>query len=165
MTMRTVRRIIVHHSAGSWARDDAEDARAEHILVRKWSDLGYHFVIDRNGVHLGRPLWMVGAHDQGQNDDSVGVMLVGDWRAGHDGDPRTKAPAAWAQLVRIVADLCDWFDLDTALGVEGHRENEPATTATECPGFEPGWLRTSVTAERQRRRREAPSLYPYTSKV
>lgn len=157
-----VRRVIVHHSASAHAHHDAEDCRSEHIRIRHWKDLGYHFVIDRGGVALGRPLWLMGAHDAGQNADSIGVLLVGDWRTGKDGNPWESRPMAWVQLVWLCADLLDALDLPTT-ALEGHQQNEPRATPTLCPGFPPQRLRDAVSSERKRRRMEAPDLYPYTT--
>lgn len=131
-------------------------------MVRQWhrdrgyTDVGYHYIIDATGlIHLGRPVWQVGAHDAGENTGSVGVCLLGDFRDGHDGTP---GAAQWRAAVVLCADLLDHFDLPTT-ALHGHRENEPATTPTECPGFPPQTLRDIVQQERKRRRDVAHGLY------
>lgn len=52
--------------------------------IRKWhkargfNDIGYHFVIKRNGeIEIGRTLNDIGAHCKGYNIDSVGTCLIG----------------------------------------------------------------------------------------
>lgn len=155
----SVRRIVVHHSASPRKTTDAEDIRRWHIEDRGWEDIGYHLVIQRGRVVLGRPLWRVGAHDGGENHETLGVLLVGDYTK------ETPGSWAWPQLVQTCADLLDWFDLDTDEGLRGHGEDEPSDTPTLCPGFNVGALRLAVRTERQRRRRVASGLYPYTERT
>ncbi|MEO9494316.1 MAG: N-acetylmuramoyl-L-alanine amidase [Vibrio splendidus] len=52
--------------------------------IRRWHkkrgrrDVGYHFVIRRNGdVELGRPLSQTGAYVKGNNKDNIGICMVG----------------------------------------------------------------------------------------
>lgn len=143
--MREIDRIIVHHSAGP-KTESMEAIRRYHIEERAYTDIAYHVVLERGRVRLGRPWWLIGAHDMGENTTSIGICVVGDYRPGHDefGEWR------WGQLVTLCADFCEWFDLPAAK-VYGHRENEPPETPTECPGFDPQKLRDAVFAELMRR--------------
>lgn len=152
-------RVIVHHSASPVASTTSETVRGWH-KDRGYEDVGYHLLIDGKGqVHLGRPLWRVGAHDGGENSTSLGVCILGDWRPDHDG--YLPGDVQWRAAVTLCADLLDQLDLPTS-SLRGHREDEPATTPTECPGFAPERLRDQVTVERQRRRKTG--LYPYTTR-
>ena len=46
--------------------------------ARGWSQIGYHFLIRRNGfVEVGRHPDEVGAHCKGHNYESIGVALAG----------------------------------------------------------------------------------------
>jgi N-acetylmuramoyl-L-alanine amidase len=46
--------------------------------ARGWSGVGYHYIIRRSGmVEVGRPETEIGAHTQGQNENSLGICLVG----------------------------------------------------------------------------------------
>lgn len=83
--MREVNQIIVHSSATRPDQDvDAAMIRRWH-LNRGWSDIGYHYVIKRNGlVELGRDLdgdgnvnEEVGAHAFGFNQNSIGICMIG----------------------------------------------------------------------------------------
>ena len=57
---------------------DAETIRDWHVNGNGWSDIGYHYVIKRNGlVEAGRPVSISGAHAKGHNADSIGICLVG----------------------------------------------------------------------------------------
>ncbi|CAK2011153.1 N-acetylmuramoyl-L-alanine amidase [Vibrio crassostreae] len=70
--------ITVHCSATPPQQDvDVAEIRRWH-KKRGWRDVGYHFVIRRNGdVELGRPLSQTGAHVKGHNKSNIGVCLVG----------------------------------------------------------------------------------------
>lgn len=143
---RRINKIIVHHSAGR-PTESVEAVRRFHTAPpphgRGWSDIGYHVVIrlGDDGIwtmERARPVHLVGAHDGGQNADSIGVCLFGDYS---EADP---PDAAWDLLEFVVAHLVTVYGL-TVHDVEGHRENEPASTPTACPGFDPARLRASLT--------------------
>jgi N-acetylmuramoyl-L-alanine amidase len=54
------------------------DEIREWHLARGWSDIGYHFVIRRDGtVETGRQIDQIGAHARGHNEGSIGICLVG----------------------------------------------------------------------------------------
>jgi hypothetical protein len=52
--------IVVHHSATS-ENISAEDIRKIHI-GEGYNDIGYHFLINKQGLHVGRPILFNGAH-------------------------------------------------------------------------------------------------------
>lgn len=141
--MRQITKIIVHHTAGATTATVAE-LRKLH-LARGYSDIGYHWIIRKDGandpwlIEKGRDEGLIGAHDAGENTGSIGIVVCGDY---------TKiqmSREAWGLLVILVAERCRHYGL-TSYNVYGHRENEPATTQTQCPGFHPQLLRESVRA-------------------
>lgn len=71
--------LVVHCSATPAAMDiGAEEIREWHVEDNHWLDIGYHFVIRRDGsVELGRPLHAIGAGVNGANASTVHVCLVG----------------------------------------------------------------------------------------
>ena len=77
--MREINKIIIHCSATPENRKvTVDDIRRWHITERKWSDIGYHFVIHQDGsLHEGRDLIRIGSHVKGHNKDSIGVCYVG----------------------------------------------------------------------------------------
>jgi N-acetyl-anhydromuramyl-L-alanine amidase AmpD len=83
--MRHIDEIVIHCTATnpSWyadksAQDVAQEIRRWHTQERKWSDIGYHFIVHRNGeVATGRPVSRSGAHVAGHNKNTIGVSLVG----------------------------------------------------------------------------------------
>jgi len=120
--MRAVRRHIIHCSDSPDDRDvDAAEIKRWH-LERGWADIGYHFVIRRNGdIEGGRPLAQPGAHCEGHNRDSIGTCLVG--RHGFaEGQIRA------LKYLHMVLGL-----QFPGLTVHGHRDFNPRKT---CPNFE-----------------------------
>jgi hypothetical protein len=93
-TTRFLTEIIVHTSATriGWDGDDNalhmfEDVHTWHVDNNGWSDVGYHFMINRIGeLVIARPLSKVGAHTKDKNTHSVGIMLAG----GHGGSADEK---------------------------------------------------------------------------
>lgn len=78
MASRPLQEIIVHCSATRPSQDiGAAEIRKWH-LERGFNDIGYHYVIRRDGtVEKGRALNVVGAHCKGHNAYSIGICLVG----------------------------------------------------------------------------------------
>lgn len=145
-TRRTTRRIIVHHTATAetYTPKDLERDHAARGIARPG---GYHELIHRDRVTRTwrispiRAAHLLGAHDEGQNSDSYGIALAGNYQGGKRPDRN-----AWLILVAVVTARCLEYGLD-ADDVEGHREHEPATTPTACPGFDPAWLRNDVARQ------------------
>jgi len=104
---------VIHHSATE--SGDAAAFRRYHIEVKGWDDIGYHFVILRDGtIEPGRPLNKEGAHKRGRNRTHVGICLVGN-------DTFTKA-----QLVSLVELLKQLQGEHAIVAIEPHHE--------DCPG-------------------------------
>jgi N-acetyl-anhydromuramyl-L-alanine amidase AmpD len=76
---REINLIIIHCTATPPEFDiDVETVRRWHIFERGFNDIGYHYLIKRDGtLESGRPVDMVGAHASGYNQNSIGVALVG----------------------------------------------------------------------------------------
>lgn len=76
--MRIIKEIIIHCSDTSFDKDfHATDIRNWH-LERNFKDIGYHFVVDLDGViEIGRSTSLVGAHCTGHNQFSIGICYIG----------------------------------------------------------------------------------------
>lgn len=135
--MRELREIIVHCAAtrpdwmqGAGVQRKTKEITDWHVKGNGWSDIGYHFVIDRDGATAkGRPLSRAGAHVKGRNANSIGICLIG----GHGStendnffDHFTKEQdAALRQLISsLVAE-------HGAMAVYGHNQ----FAAKACPAF------------------------------
>lgn len=74
--MRTINKIIIHCTATD--NNCPVDRILKYHLSLGFSDFGYHYLIDSNGIVLsGRPVDQIGAHCKGQNKDSIGIALIG----------------------------------------------------------------------------------------
>ena len=138
--MRALHRIIIHCSATSAGMDiGVEEIRQWH-LHKGWSDIGYHYVIRRNGrLEIGRPLWRVGAHARGHNRDSIGVCLIG----GVDAEDRTKADcnytsAQWDELHLFISKTVREQRIQAA-NIVGHRDLPEVTKACPCFDVQAWW--------------------------
>jgi N-acetyl-anhydromuramyl-L-alanine amidase AmpD len=149
--VRPLNEIIVHCTATrpDWwgTRTTAQkvaEVRRWHIQDRKWSDIGYHFLIDRNGtVVAGRPLQTVGAHTQGHNTGTIGISLFG----GHgssatDAFAENYTPEQDKALRDLIAHLRTNYPSITK--VSGHNQY----AAKACPGFNvPTWYGEQSTTQ------------------
>lgn len=141
--MRPINEIIVHCSATrpEWMRDAKTSAKVAeirrwHVQDRGWSDIGYHYVIDRDGtVAKGRPIEKTGAHTQGKNTGTIGVCLIGGF--GSAATDKFEEHYSWQQHKALAALLVDLRNQFPAIAkVSGH--NQYAQKA--CPGFNvPSW--------------------------
>ena len=108
---RRIDKIIIHCSATPEGKDFTVDQIRQWHLDRGFSDVGYHYVIYRDGsVHRGRPETQVGAHTTGYNSYSIGICYIGGCaakkNANGDYPPKdTRTPAQRAALVRLVAEM------------------------------------------------------------
>ncbi|MEM8709705.1 MAG: peptidoglycan recognition family protein [Planctomycetota bacterium] len=101
--------ITVHHSVFAPSTGQLADSldvvrriQRQHIDVENYADIGYHFLIDREGrVIEGRRLRWQGAHagDSAKNRGNVGICLLGNFEVEHP------TPKALASLDRLVLEL------------------------------------------------------------
>lgn len=92
----------VHHGAGGDATlRTLLGYERFHVKTKGWRALGYSFAICYDGrkatIYVARGWGGVGAHTQGDNDESHGVVLVGDWTRGPVPEPMVAA-LAWLIL-------------------------------------------------------------------
>lgn len=150
----TVTHLIVHHSALTCEDGDWQNAVLDiwklHTHTNGWDDLGYNFLIDPGGViYEGRAGGdnVRGAHFICANDNTMGVVLLGDFR---ELEPTEQA-------IRSLIELLSWkcqregidprgksFHQGTKLhlnNIAGHRDGNVAPAdsgacpkGTECPG-------------------------------
>lgn len=103
----TVKLAVVHHSDSGNNYSPAEvpgilrSIQAFHMDGRGWSDIAYNFVVDKfGGVWEGRgggiDRSVIGAHAQGFNTNTVGVMVIGDYTAA------TPSPAVIESVSRVI---------------------------------------------------------------
>ena len=124
---RVIDTVIVHCSATSPSQDDVDVSmiRDWHVDGNGWSDIGYHFVITRQGViQEGRSVERAGAHAKGHNETSIGICLVG----GVDEDNEPQCNFSFQQYRALVSILSLYPDCK----VIGHNE----VSSKACPCFD-----------------------------
>ena len=138
-----------HHAAG-FSATTREDGLAQvraiqdlHQDVRGWSDIGYHFVIDRGGrLYQGRPflnnaeslsdlpVFAQGAHVGGANTGNIGICLLGCYHPPEGGHCQEEiTPEALNTYVTLFAFLSERYGV-AASQIRGHRD----FSSTACPG-------------------------------
>jgi len=77
--MRNINKVVVHCSDSDYPQhDNVETIYKWHVDERGWSDIGYHFVITKDGkINLCRPIPEIGSHCKGHNSNSIGICLTG----------------------------------------------------------------------------------------
>ena len=123
--------IVIHCSATPPTMDiGAETIRGWH-RARGWGDIGYHYVLRRNGVaEAGRPFDEVGAHAQGHNHNSVAICYVGGVDA--QGNPEDNRTDNQKDGLRALVAMCRMLYPDAE--VLGHRDLPGVAKA--CPSFD-----------------------------
>ncbi|MEM1269600.1 MAG: N-acetylmuramoyl-L-alanine amidase [Bacteroidota bacterium] len=138
-----------HHAAGFSASNLTDGIRQVkaiqtfHQNGRGWSDIGYHFVIDKAGnIFQGRPFlnaetpWedgpalVQGAHAGGANTGNIGICLLGCYHPPEGSTCRDEiSDAALQSYIDLFAFLSDRYGVD-ASRIRGHRD----FGSTACPG-------------------------------
>ena len=128
--MRKIDKIIIHCSATPEGKDfTVQQIREWHVKGNGWRDIGYHFVIYRDGsIHKGRPVEQVGAHTTGHNANSIGICYIGGCAADGKTPKDTRTEAQRLALIKLVRELKASYPSAT---IHGH--NEFANKA--CPSF------------------------------
>ena len=129
---RKITLIVVHCTGTEEGQDVTVQAiRNYHVNHNGWRDIGYHYVIYRDGsLHEGRDVNISGGHARGYNSNSIGIVYVGGCPKGHlDQSKDTRTPAQKATLLRLLKDMRRMYP---AAKIVGHRD----LNKTSCPGFD-----------------------------
>lgn len=131
--MRDIDMIVIHCSATPDTMDiGVNTIRDWHVNERNWVDVGYHFVIRRDGkIQKGRDLHVVGSHARDFNKRSIGICYVG----GVDGENRPCDNRTQAQI-ESMGKLIDALKVlfPTINTICGHRDLP--NVSKYCPSFD-----------------------------
>lgn len=132
-----VHEVVVHCSATrpDWMADAGLPAqfaeiRRWHMQDRGWRDIGYHWVIGRDGkVLAGRPETEIGAHVVDHNRGTIGICLIG----GHGSTERDRFAQHFTAAQDItLRQLLQGIGMRAQIRrISGHNEY----AAKACPGF------------------------------
>ena len=113
-------KVIFHHSLSNEA---TVEQVTEWHQARGFKTIGYHYLIQKDGsIDEGRAIDYTGAHTKGRNRDTIGVCVVGDFRAYEPSEEQYNA------CVFLWSELCKKYG--KPLQVDFHREEE-----NPCPGL------------------------------
>lgn len=134
---RVINEIIVHCSATREGQNyTVADVKRWHTTPvskggRGWSDIGYHYVIHRDGtVHKGRDVNVSGAHCTGHNSHSIGVCYIGGCDASDGRTPKdTRTQAQKKSLLELLQELKKLYP---KARIRGHRD----FANKACPSFD-----------------------------
>ncbi|MCB2117898.1 MAG: N-acetylmuramoyl-L-alanine amidase [Rhodobacteraceae bacterium] len=138
-----VREIVIHCSATrpAWMEFATTTAKVAeirrwHMQDRGWRDIGYHWIIDRDGtVRAGRDEAQIGAHVVGHNTGTLGICLIG----GHGGSVDDTfhdhfTDAQEVALRRLIREIKGRTSIER---ISGHNQY----AAKACPSFYvPTWI-------------------------
>lgn len=130
--MRKITHIVIHCSATPEGKDfDAADIDSWH-KAKGWAGIGYHYVVKLDGtVELGRPIEKPGAHVEGYNANSIGIVYIGGVAKDGKTPKDTRTPAQKEALRFLVAKSRAAFP---GAKVLGHRDFPGVAKA--CPSFD-----------------------------
>lgn len=95
-----------------------------HINMRKWADIGYHFLIGKTGkIYEGRLLHYYGAHVKNNNTANIGIAMLGDFNS----DKLNKAQEKSLKI--LIEALQEKYNIPEEK-LFAHRE----LSNTSCPG-------------------------------
>jgi N-acetylmuramoyl-L-alanine amidase len=116
--------------AGRPIAEKVAEIRRWHVEQRGWRDIGYHWVIDRDGTAApGRSETEIGAHVEGHNRGTIGICLLGGFGASADDAFEKNFTSAQATAVKWMIGKIK--GRATIRRVSGHNDY----AAKACPGF------------------------------
>ena len=127
---RNIRELIVHCSATPEGKDYSVDTIRQWHLQRGFSDIGYHYVIYRDGsIHIGRDESIIGAHCTGHNTNSIGVCYIGGCASDGKTPKDTRTTEQKQSLVKLLKELKTKYP---QASIHGHRD----FSSKACPSFD-----------------------------
>lgn len=121
--MRVINTIIVHCSDSDYPQHDSIEVITSWHLERNFKDIGYHYVITKDGkIHKGRAESVIGAHCKGENKDSIGICLTG---------KNEFSKEQFKSLEILCIDICSRHDLEKS-DIYPHNHFDHWRT---CPNF------------------------------
>ena len=135
--------IAIHCSATPPTMDiGVEKIKEWHVKDNGWDDVGYHYIITRNGtIEPARPEEMQGAHAPKVNDRSVAICLIGGSDA-NGGWSNNFTDEQWVTLKALLLNLTKKYEIKKIIG------HYQVDSKKECPSFDvPNWLEQNNLGE------------------
>lgn len=125
----TPQRIIWHHSAINQDKHQFDQINQYHKergfpVSSLGFYVGYHWLIENDGsIRQARKETEIGAHDAGENINSIGICLAGHFNLGYPSEEQTAAAA------KLIGEIRSRWKIPVTR-IEPHRWDD----TTECPG-------------------------------
>lgn len=130
LNKRYITEIIIHCSATPEGKDYTTSDIKKWHLQRGFSDIGYHYVIYRDGsINKGRDESIIGAHCTGHNSNSIGICYIGGCASDGKTAKDTRTEAQKASLLKLLKELKLKYP---KAKIYGHR----SFAIKDCPSFE-----------------------------
>lgn len=130
LNKRNIKELIVHCSATPEGKDYSVDTIRQWHLQRGFSDIGYHYVIYRDGsIHIGRDESIIGAHCTGHNTNSIGVCYIGGCATDGKTPKDTRTTEQKQSLVKLLKELKTKYP---QASIHSHRD----FANKACPSFD-----------------------------
>lgn len=129
MDKLTPQRIIWHHSADQTDKNQFNKINEYHRqrgfpISRLGYYVGYHYLVEPNGdIIKAREETEIGAHDQGENVNSLGICLAGNFSLRYPSEAQVASAALLIKQIRTRWPI-------PVTRIEPHRWDDD----TECPG-------------------------------
>ncbi|MBI1277398.1 MAG: hypothetical protein GC179_04655 [Anaerolineaceae bacterium] len=116
--------VAIHHSAIPLDTNETMSSVQDlHMDTNHWADVGYHYVIDKNGiVYEGRDIHVRGASVAGYNTGTIGVCVMGNF----------EIDSPLAIQLTVLQQVVNWLSAAyTLTHLAAHGEFNPESL---CPG-------------------------------
>ena len=121
--LEEVKYLIVHHTGRTI--DFPLFIKIRHIFLRRWEDIGYHFLITTSKVCKGREEHLQGAHTYRYNQNSIGICIIGDFNERKPSEKQLKT------LCSFLAQKAKEYGVKSE-NILGHKELPGVNK--DCPG-------------------------------
>lgn len=171
---KKIKFIVMHHTGlPNELPDDPEQEMRNifrsHTIFRKWGDIGYHYVIDRDGkIYEGRKggSKVIGGHAQPVNKVSVGISLMGNY------DEEELPAPMLASTIALLDQLIKQYKINP-LGktlykgkiypnIHGHMDNSPKRDPGKFFNQKFPYIRQILSYYRSKKKKANPPKYNFT---
>ncbi|MGB0177038.1 MAG: N-acetylmuramoyl-L-alanine amidase, partial [Owenweeksia sp.] len=136
--------IIIHHSAGSSVSNNwpavVKAIWDFHVKTNGWSDVGYNWLIDPNGViYEGRGDSVLGAHFSCMNSGTTGICMLGNFETAQPTFSMISSLsylAAWESCTENIPPMDTRWHASSQLNlpsISSHRDANTSTAPNGCP--------------------------------
>jgi|TARA_R100000750_G_C2311241_1_gene82553 N-acetyl-anhydromuramyl-L-alanine amidase AmpD len=122
--------IVIHCSATPPTMDiGSEKIREWHVKENGWYDIGYHYIITRDGViESARSEELQGSHALKVNFRSIGICMIGGYNYKNEWD-NNFTHEQWVALKALLLNLIKKYDI---IKIIGHYQVD---NKKKCPSF------------------------------